>query len=58
MRGERRLFDDLSALNIAHEMHEHQAVFTVEESRNIKSDIAGEHTKNLFLKDAAGHSGY
>ena len=54
MRGEAGLYEDFAALGITHELHEHQAVFTVEESRNIKADIAGEHTKNLFLKDAGG----
>ena len=54
MRGEDGLNADLAALNIAHEVHEHQAVFTVDESRDIKADIPGEHTKNLFLKDAKG----
>ncbi len=51
-RGEAGLLADLSALAIPHQLFEHQAVFTVEESRGIKSDIPGEHTKNLFLKDA------
>ena len=54
MRGEAGLFDDLAALGIAHSVHEHPAVFTVEESRSIKTDIACLHTKNLFLKDAKG----
>lgn len=54
MRGEAGLYDDLGALDIAHEVHEHPAVFTVEESRSIKTDIACLHTKNLFLKDAKG----
>ena len=45
---------DLGALCIAHSVHEHQAVFTVEESRDIKDHIACHHTKNLFLKDAKG----
>ena len=45
---------DLETLAIPHQIYEHQAVFTVEESRGIKSDISGEHTKNLFLKDAGG----
>jgi Ala-tRNA(Pro) deacylase len=54
MRGEAGLFEDLDSLRIAHELHEHQAVFTVDESRHIKADIPGEHTKNLFLKDAKG----
>ncbi|ABC64371.1 prolyl-tRNA synthetase associated domain-containing protein [Erythrobacter litoralis] len=54
MRGEQGLYADLAALSIAHEVHEHSAVFTVEESRAIKAAIPGAHTKNLFLKDAGG----
>lgn len=54
MRGEAGLLADLEALAVAHAVREHQAVFTVEESRGIKTDIPGEHTKNLFLKDARG----
>lgn len=54
MRGEAGLYGDLRALDIAHEVHEHPAVFTVEESRAIRTDIACLHTKNLFLKDATG----
>ena len=54
MRGEVGLYEDLASLGFAYGAHEHQAVFTVDESRNIKADIPGEHTKNLFLKDAKG----
>lgn len=53
-RGEAGLRADLKALAIPFEHHEHEAVFTVEESREIKASIPGEHTKNLFLKDAGG----
>ena len=42
------------SLAIPFEHHEHEAVFTVEESRDIKASLPGEHTKNLFLKDAEG----
>ncbi len=35
-------------------LHEHEAVFTVEASARLHKDIAGLHTKNLFLKDKAG----
>lgn len=52
--GEAGLMADLGELGIAHQLHEHEAVFTVEESRAIKTDIACLHTKNLFLKDASG----
>jgi Ala-tRNA(Pro) deacylase len=44
----------LSALGIAHETHEHPAVFTVAESAPVKAAIPGAHTKNLFLKDRRG----
>ncbi len=54
MRGEDGLFADLDEIGIAHSVFEHPAVFTVEESRAIKTDIDCLHTKNLFLKDAAG----
>lgn len=54
MRGEDGLMADLAALGIPFETHEHQAVFTVEESAGIKANIPGAHTKNLFLKDAGG----
>ena len=53
-RGEAGLLADLSSLAIPFEMHEHQPVFTVDESRGIEADIPGEHTKNLFLKDTGG----
>jgi len=54
LRGEEGLFADLEEAGIAHNLFEHPAVFTVEESRDIKTDIDCLHTKNLFLKDAAG----
>ena len=53
-RGEAGLRADLHALAIPFAACEHDAVFTVEESRGIKDDIPGAHTKNLFLKDAGG----
>ena len=37
--------------NIQYKFHEHPAVFTVEESKILKKDIPGLHTKSLFLKD-------
>ena len=54
MRGEAGLQADLNALAIPFEHHEHDAVYTVAESRGVKDAIPGEHTKNLFLKDAGG----
>ncbi|MDO8459742.1 MAG: prolyl-tRNA synthetase associated domain-containing protein [Nanoarchaeota archaeon] len=37
--------------NINYKIHEHPAVFTVAESKNIKINIPGLHTKSLFLRD-------
>lgn len=54
MRGEAGLRADLAALAIDFAAHEHEAVFTVEESRRIDAGFPGRHSKNLFLKDAAG----
>lgn len=42
----------LEALGIATPTIEHEAVFTVAESDRLHREIAGGHTKNLFLKDA------
>ncbi len=48
------LLDALDTLGIDYTLNEHEAVFTVEESAQLHQDIAGAHTKNLFLKDAGG----
>jgi Ala-tRNA(Pro) deacylase len=39
--------------NINYKVHEHEAVFTVEESKKLKPIPDVFHTKNLFLKDEA-----
>jgi Ala-tRNA(Pro) deacylase len=54
MSQEQAMLDALGSLGIAWTMHEHEAVFTVEASAKLHEDIAGAHTKNLFLKDAGG----
>jgi Ala-tRNA(Pro) deacylase len=54
MRGEAGLYADLAALAIPHTVCEHPAVFTVAESSALDARLPGEHTKNLFLKDAGG----
>jgi Ala-tRNA(Pro) deacylase len=46
------LFARLTELGIETSTREHRAVFTVAESDDLHRDIAGGHTKNLFLKDA------
>lgn len=51
MDSETRLYADLNNLGIAHQVYEHEAVFTVEESARLHEEIPGAHVKNLFLKD-------
>jgi len=48
------LFAWLSALAIPSKTYEHPPVFTVDESRHLKVQWAGGHSKNLFLKDKKG----
>ncbi len=48
------LFSCLDAWAIAHRTVDHPAIFTVEESRGLKADLPGGHSKNLFLKDKKG----
>jgi Ala-tRNA(Pro) deacylase len=52
--AEARLSATFARLGIVTEQHEHEAVFTVEASTALHALIPGAHTKNLFLKDAAG----
>jgi Ala-tRNA(Pro) deacylase len=48
------LFALLDRLGIAHASVAHPALFTVEQSRALRGQIPGGHTKNLFLKDKRG----
>jgi Ala-tRNA(Pro) deacylase len=48
------LFAFLDKLGIAHATVTHPALFTVEQSRELRGTIPGAHTKNLFLKDKKG----
>ena len=50
----RDLFDYLDRLGIRHATVTHPALFTVEQSRDLRGKIPGGHTKNLFLKDKKG----
>ncbi|HET6970226.1 MAG TPA: YbaK/EbsC family protein [Phenylobacterium sp.] len=52
MRTRDDLLRFLAEIGVEATTHEHPAVFTVAESGDIKTDIPGAHTKNLFLKDA------
>ena len=46
-----QLFAALDALSIKHSTVKHPPVFTVEQSTNLRGQIPGGHTKNLFLRD-------
>jgi Ala-tRNA(Pro) deacylase len=45
------LFAALDALGIAHKTITHPPVFTVEQAAALRGEVAGGHTKNLFLRD-------
>lgn len=45
------LFAYLDSLGIKTETKHHPAVFTVEESKQLRGEIPGAHVKNLFIKD-------
>jgi Ala-tRNA(Pro) deacylase len=46
-----QLFAALDALGVAHKTVKHPPVFTVEQAASLRGQIAGGHTKNLFLRD-------
>lgn len=48
------LFAAFDALNIPHRTVHHPPLFTVEQSRELRGQIPGGHTKNLFLRDKKG----
>ena len=48
------LFARLAELGIETQSKQHAPVFTVEEARALRGEIAGGHCKNLFLKDKKG----
>jgi Ala-tRNA(Pro) deacylase len=48
------LFALLDRLGIRHTTVTHPPLFTVAESRDLRGQIEGGHTKNLYLKDKAG----
>jgi Ala-tRNA(Pro) deacylase len=49
------LFAYLDQLGIPHSTQWHEAVFTVDQSTDVKCTLPGGHTKNLFLKDKDGN---
>ncbi len=48
------LIENLKTLGLPHTVHEHDAVYTVAESKQIDAAIPGCHTRNMFLKDKKG----
>ncbi|MBK3746096.1 prolyl-tRNA synthetase associated domain-containing protein [Paraburkholderia aspalathi] len=46
-----QLFDFLKQLGIECTTYNHAPLFTVTDSQSLRGEIAGGHTKNLFLKD-------
>ncbi|MDP2331800.1 MAG: prolyl-tRNA synthetase associated domain-containing protein [Reyranella sp.] len=51
MHSPQQLFAKLEALGIAHRTVEHPPVFTVEEAKALRGNLAGRHIKNLFLRN-------
>lgn len=49
-----QLLSHLAGLDIEAVTETHEAAFTVEQSKQLTSHIAGAHTKNLFVKDKKG----
>lgn len=45
----------LDACGFETETQEHPPLFTVEDSRRLRGELEGGHTKNLFLKDRKGN---
>ncbi len=46
-----QLFAFLDSVGIPHQTVSHPPLFTVEQSRTLRGQIPGGHTKNLFLRD-------
>ena len=51
---EKPLFVMLDRLGLQHTTAHHVKVFTVADSANVKTNIPGGHTKNLFMRDKKG----
>ena len=45
------LIELLKNRNYKFEIHQHDALFTVEDSKKLRGKIIGAHSKNLFLKN-------
>lgn len=54
MEKQQKVFQRLKELNIAYEVVNHPAAFTIEEIDALKLDDKGDIVKNLFLRDGKG----
>lgn len=52
--GSAELLLELESLGIAHRTSQHVPVYTVAESRQLRADFPGGHSKNLFLRNKRG----
>lgn len=50
----RELLEQLDALGIAHRTSVHEPVYTVAESKRLRDNFPGGHSKNLFLRNKKG----
>ena len=48
------IYEFLEKNKVEYERHDHEAVFTVEESKQLSPELDGASTKNLFLRDKKG----
>lgn len=53
--GKNALLSYLKQCSFDCSTHEHPPLFTVEDSQNLRGELEGGHTKNLFLKDKKGN---
>lgn len=55
---ENKLYKILDDLDIKYEVYEHEAIYTIEEAKNLDIKIPGQKVKNLFLKNRKGDKHY
>ena len=51
MLTKKDILELISGKGVHFQIHNHKALFTVEDSENFRGEIGGSHTKNLFLKN-------
>lgn len=58
MRGDKKIYDTLTELNIDFGYYEHEAIPTIELALVHKKDIDATHCKNIFLRNHKGKKHY